>query len=208
MRRNQPAPKMLGALNVSEAVRTMDVLLGTWVDYREIKFGVNSVTLSAAVPGSPNTMPVYHSMRIPKEQPPVVAKPHSYFKDPVELAFDLESAMDHKENDIPLRVIWNDPVARTFWLACKTCFLSSQYFRRAMIDNAKTARDRPPRTVEDLIVVLGSGFYEHVSLEFRARLWPYIVYELQCEGRWPYFGIPPNMQVKRGLGWVSAQERT
>lgn len=130
-----------------------------------------------------------------------------YFKDPQPLSFDpievCKTDTGKGEEGVKFRRVWKDPIARTIWLAIKARHITSQYFRGACIEMADDIRKRPPTSADDLRIYTGDHLlFGSISIWFRAQLWPYIVYELRREKRWPYFMPPPNLQVHNSLGWI------
>jgi len=127
-----------------------------------------------------------------------------YFHDPAPLGFDpLNLIQDETEEGVTISDVWKDPLARTLWLAMKARHLTSQYFRKACIQQAAGLRKNPPKTVNELYIstgdyALGGG----TSYYFRVQLYPYIVRILIDEGRWPWFLPPVSLVSDHVLGWT------
>lgn len=123
------------------------------------------------------------------------------FGDPVKISFKPEDLSGEEEDGIKMADIWKDPIARTLWLALASHYLKDQYFRSRRLAEADLFRKQPPRTVDEFIsnITISDWMFSRVDNDIARALYPYIIYELNQEGRWKYF---ITMQLPRqSLQW-------
>ncbi len=127
------------------------------------------------------------------------------FGDPVRIAFDPVNSdtSREKEEGFTIQDVWADGVARTLWLGLGSHYLKDQYFRARQMDSAKWFRKDRPLTVDNFrgrLTVGGFGIFNGIDRDIARALYPYVIFELMRENKWPYFvpkGLPRN-----SLRWI------
>lgn len=125
------------------------------------------------------------------------------FGDPVRIAFDPLATSKEKEEGFTIQDIWADNIARTLWLGLGSHYLKDQYFRARQMGVAELFRKDRPLTLDNFrgrLNVGGWGIFNGIDHDIARALYPYVVFELMAENRWPYF-VPRGLP-RQSLRWV------
>jgi hypothetical protein len=119
-----------------------------------------------------------------------------WIPEPVLLAFDPKEAIarDTGKDDegVSFKRLWRDPLARTLWLAIRPHYLTSQHFRRNILNQAYWIRKNPPLNPDEMHLYSESSMTSGVARPLKVAVWPYVVAVLIKQGRWPYLR-PANL---------------
>ena len=80
--------------------------------------------------------------------------------------------------DPTLQRVWQDPLARTIWLAVCYRHLVNQYFARECLEAAKVIRQRQPTDIHQLELAMEKGMPEHargIREPFWSQFLPYVL---------------------------------
>jgi len=194
--------EVIKRFDATEACKSISYLLNSWVTGH--RWGVYGGRLAKLSTYMQDRERQWDSDERERKRNEKLVEKGPWFSDPAKLAFNPRESMlkdDRKEHEgVSFARIWRDPLTRTIWLALKGRHLTSQYFRGAVVAQARWLRKHPPKSPWELNLHLGAGgSFLGPPMSFQEQAWPYVVSILIREKRWPY--LTPGNLPGRGINY-------